>query len=244
MNPVPGTTKGPRFPSTPAPYRCPWVWLGQPETVSKPASRKGKCAGAQLTAPATSELVLCYLGNSQSAVRTGTNGKRGWADPANLNARRGALVGAGGKEGVGSAFGWSGAPDCGGGTRLRAATAAAGNRRRVSSDPRRSLPGGLQRSGGPRRSGRKQFLCQTQRCSVETEQVLGGVLWTGRGGGAGSKALPSTSAWRSASLCSFVRHLGWVRTTAPGPALCASDLWKVLPLTRTGDLGLLHTCVE
>ena len=50
--------------------------------------------------------VLCYLGNSQSAIRTVTNGKRGGADQANLNARRGAQVGAGGEEGVGR--GWGG----------------------------------------------------------------------------------------------------------------------------------------
>lgn len=121
-------------------------------------------------------VLLCYLGNSQSAIRTVTNGKRGGADQANLNAPRGAQVGAGGEEGVGRAFGWSGALDCGGGTRLQAATAAAENRRRVSSGPQRSLPRGLQRSGALRRSRRKPLLCRTQRCSVETDQVLGGSL--------------------------------------------------------------------
>lgn len=39
--------------------------------------------------------VLCFLGNSQSAIRAATNGKRERADPANLNTRRGPEVGAG-----------------------------------------------------------------------------------------------------------------------------------------------------
>lgn len=45
---------------------------------------------------------------------------------------------------------------------------------------------------------------------------------TGRGGG--NRVLPSTTAWRSGFLCSFVQDLDGVDTAARGPALCASAL--------------------
>lgn len=52
--------------------------------------------------------VLCFLGNSQSAIRAATNGKRERADPANLNTRRGPEVGAGGVLGEGAISGGPG----------------------------------------------------------------------------------------------------------------------------------------
>ena len=52
--------------------------------------------------------VLCFLGNSQSAIRAATNGKRGRADPANLNTRRGPEVGAGRVLGEGAISGGPG----------------------------------------------------------------------------------------------------------------------------------------